>query len=182
MDIDFAEEKNKFMVIYFDQIIVYFYSNEEHVKHLQRVFMKCKIFGISLNPKKSIFSMKEGRLLGHVISKEGINIDPTRFQAIQQIEIPRIKKEVQSFIGKVNFLRRFIPNFVEILNLMTSMLKKESEIKWTVESRQTFEKMKKALSKAPILVSPHFSKDFMCFFLPHNTLLLGYCCKKMTKT
>jgi hypothetical protein len=57
--------------------------------------------------------MLEGNLIGHIISKDGIKIDPSRVEAIQNIGFPRSKKEVQSFLGKVNFLRRFIPNFVE---------------------------------------------------------------------
>ena len=65
-------------------------------------------FGVSLNPKKSHFALQEGKLLGHIISKEGIRIDPSKVEAIEKIDTPRSRKEVQSFIGKVNFLRRFI--------------------------------------------------------------------------
>jgi hypothetical protein len=70
MDIDFANEKDKFIVIYLDDITVFSNSNDEHLKHLKRVFQKCRIFGISLNPQKSNFGMQEGKLLGHIISKE----------------------------------------------------------------------------------------------------------------
>ena len=67
--------------------------------HLMRVFKKCRRFGISLNPKKSNFAMKEGKLLGHIISAEGIRIDPKRVEAIQKVDLPRNKTKVQSFIG-----------------------------------------------------------------------------------
>jgi hypothetical protein len=76
MDIDFADEKDKFIVIYLDDITVYSASDEEHLKHLRRAFQKCRKFRISLNPKKSNFTMEEGKLLGHIISKEGIKVDP----------------------------------------------------------------------------------------------------------
>ena len=76
MDIAFAEEKDKIMVIYLNDITVFSKSDEEHVAHLLRVFRKCRRFGNSLNPKKSNFTMKEGKLLGHIISAEGIRIDP----------------------------------------------------------------------------------------------------------
>ena len=65
--------------------------------------------------------MKKGKLLGHVISKEGIKIDPSGVTIIIKIDIPRSKREIQSFLGKVNFLRRFIPNFAEIVKPMTNM-------------------------------------------------------------
>jgi len=131
----FVEEKDKILVIYLDDITVFSKSDEEHVAHLLRVFRKCRRFGISLNHKKSHFAMKEGKLLGHIISQEGIRIDPKRVEAIQKIELPRNKTEVQSFLGKVNFLRRFIVAFAEIVRWITSMLKKENDIRWTLEAK-----------------------------------------------
>jgi hypothetical protein len=68
--------------------------------------------------------MQEGKLLGHIVSKEGVNIDPQRVEAIKVIILPRNKKEIQSFLGKINFLRRFIPNFVEVVKDLTDMLKR----------------------------------------------------------
>ena len=76
MDIVFAEEKDKILVIYLDDITVFSKSDEEHAAHLMRVFKKCRKFGVSLNPKMSNFAMKEGKLLGHVISVEDTKIDP----------------------------------------------------------------------------------------------------------
>ena len=67
MDIYFVGEKDKFIVIYLDDITVYSVSDEEHLKHLRKNFHKCKKFGISLNPKKSNFGMKEGNLFGRII-------------------------------------------------------------------------------------------------------------------
>ena len=99
-----------------------------------KVFLKCRGFGISLNPKKSLFAMKEGKLLGHIVSAEGVKIDPSRVEAIQALSIPRSRKEVQSFLGKINFLRRFISNFFEVVKLIAVMLRKENEVRWTSES------------------------------------------------
>jgi hypothetical protein len=67
MDIVFADEKDKFIVIYLDGITVYFDSDEQHLRHLKKAFQKCRKFDISLNPKKSHFRIKEGKLLGHII-------------------------------------------------------------------------------------------------------------------
>jgi hypothetical protein len=94
---------------------------------------------------------------------EGVKIDPSRVEAIQALSIPRSKKEVQSFLGKINFLRRFVPNFVEEVKLITAMLRKGNEVRWTSESRNSFEKIKKALTKSPVLISPDYSKDFFIF-------------------
>jgi hypothetical protein len=178
MDIDFADEKDKFIVIYLDDITVYSASDEEHLKHLRRAFQKCRKFGISLNPKKSNFSMEEGKLLGHIISKEGIKVDPNRVEGILKIGIPRRKKEVQSFLGKVNFLRRFIPNLAEIIKHITNMLKKGNEIKWIPEARKYFEDIKVALTKAPVLASPNFEKDFILFSFASEHTIVGVLLQK----
>jgi ribonuclease HI len=139
MDIAFMGERDKFVVIYLDDLTVFSKSDAEHLVHLKQTFEKCRKFGLSLNPKKSHFAMQEGKLLGHLVSKDGIKIDPKRIEAIDTINIPRNVKEIQSFLGKINFLRRFIPNFAEIVKLITDMLKKNSEMKWTSEAKASFQ-------------------------------------------
>jgi hypothetical protein len=111
MDIAFVGERDKFIVIYLDDMIVFSKTYEDHIKHLRKNFVKCRNFGLSLNPKKSYFSMEEGNILGHIVSKEGVNIDPKRVEEIKQSAQPRKKKEVQYFLGKIEFLRIFVPNF-----------------------------------------------------------------------
>jgi hypothetical protein len=104
MDIAFIGERDKFVVIYLDDLTVFSKSDEEHLVHLKQTFEKCHRFGLSLNPKKSHFSMQEGKFLGHIVSKDGIKTDPKRVEAIDTINIPRNVKEIQSFLGKINFL------------------------------------------------------------------------------
>ena len=94
MDISFVGEKEKFVVIYLDDITVFSQSDEEHLKNLRQTFLKCRKYGLSLNPKKSHFVVQEGRLLGHLVLVEGIRIDPERVKAILKISLPRSKKDV----------------------------------------------------------------------------------------
>eukprot|EP00253_Pinus_taeda_P011871 PITA_11871 len=89
--------------------------------------MTCRKYVISLNPKKSLFTLEEGKLLGHIISKDGIRIDLEIIQAILQIPYPRNIKELQAFLGKINFLRRFIPNLAELVRILSNMLKKDAK-------------------------------------------------------
>eukprot|EP00253_Pinus_taeda_P035812 PITA_35812 len=156
---------------YLDDLTVFSKSDEEHMYHLKTVFQKCRKYGLSLNPKKSLFAMEEGKLLGHIISKDDIRIDPESVQAIHQIDVPRNKKEIQSFNGKMNFLRRFVPNLVEHLREMTHMLKKDSQVKWMEEDIKSFNLVKLALSSAPVLVSPDYTQDFLLFsFASEHTM------------
>ena len=147
MDIEFTGDIGHFIVIYLDDITVFSKTDEEHLTHLRKVFEKCRKFGLSLNPKKKLFGL-EGKLLGHIISKDGIRIDPSRTEGLLKINHPKNLKGLQSFIGKINFLRRFIPNLAELLRNITNMLKKGSEIKWTIEAKQSFDLVKLALTKA----------------------------------
>jgi hypothetical protein len=132
MDIAFIKEKYQFVVIYLDDIIVFSRSDKEHHCHLRKIFLKCRRFGLSLNPKKYLFSMNEGKLLGHIVSVEGVRIDPSRVEVIQTLSFPRSGKEVRDFLGKINFLRRFVSNFVELVKHITAMLRKGNEVKWIV--------------------------------------------------
>jgi hypothetical protein len=168
VDIAFNDKKDKFILIYLDDITVYSDSDEQHLGHLKRVFLKCRKFDISLNPKKSHFGMEEGKLLGHIILKEGIKIDPSRVEGIQKISTPHSKKEVKSFLGKANFLRRFIMNLVEIIKHITCMLRKGNEIKWNSEAKKSFEDIKVALTRVPMLASLNFTNISSCFHSPRS--------------
>jgi hypothetical protein len=92
MYIAFIGEKEKFIVTYLDDIKVFSQYDKEHYHHLKKVFLKCIKFGLSLNPKKYLFAMKEGKLLGHIVSTEGVRIDSRRVEAIQTLSLPRSKK------------------------------------------------------------------------------------------
>jgi hypothetical protein len=94
MDISFNGEKDKFVVIYLDDITMFSKSDKENYHHLKKVFLKCRKFGLSLNPKNSLFVVKEGKLLGHIVLAEGVRIDPRRVEAITTLSFPRSKKEI----------------------------------------------------------------------------------------
>ena len=136
-----------------------------------KVFDRCRKFKISLNPKKSPFDIKEGKLPGHIISKEWVVIDPKCVSSIKTLSLPRNKKEIRAFLRKINFLRRFILNYVEIVKDITDMLWKDHEVKWIVSSRYAFDQIKKAISEAPKLASPDYTKPFNIFSFASETTL-----------
>jgi len=138
---------------------------------LKQTFRKCIKFGISLNPMKSLFAMDEGKLLGHIVFARGVSIDPERVEAIQKIEIPRHKRATQGFMGKINFLRRFIPNLAEILKPISDMLKKDAENKWDNKAIIDFQWIRDALVTTPMLASPKYDQEVIIFsFASHETI------------
>ena len=94
MDIAFVGEQDKFLLVYLDDIMVFSKDDAEHIEHLRRTFEKCRRYGLSLNPQKSLFALEEGKLLGHIVTKYGVRIDPKRVEVISSIPLPRNKKEV----------------------------------------------------------------------------------------
>ena len=86
MALYFVGIKDKFVLIYLDDLIVYSHSHPDHLEHLRKVFLKCRRYGISLNPKKSQFALNEGKLLGHIVSTESVKIDSMRVEAIQNFQ------------------------------------------------------------------------------------------------
>lgn len=94
MDHAFGELVNKSVLVYLDDITIFSHDKNLHVQHLEQAFIKCKRYGISLNPKKSVFAVDEGKLLGHVISKEGWAVDSDRIKAINDLVLLSNKKSL----------------------------------------------------------------------------------------
>ena len=76
MDFSFKELIGKIIEIYQDNLTIFSKERSDHISHLRQVFIRCRKYGICLNPAKSIFGVDEGKLLGHIISKDGVKVDP----------------------------------------------------------------------------------------------------------
>ena len=110
-----------------------------------------------------MFAVTEGKLLGHVVSKKGISIDPERIKAIEQIPLPHNKKGMQSFMGTINFIRRFVPDFAQIVKPLQQIVKQSAQFKWIEIEKNAFSKIKTAFAHAPSLKIPDFDKDFILY-------------------
>lgn len=116
-----------------------------------------------LEPQKFLVWVRQRKDIRSYNLKNGIRIDPTRIEAILQIQHPRNIRELQAFLGRISFLKRFIPNLAELIRSINNMLKKDSTIKWTVEAKKSFEDIKLALTRTPVLTSPKFDRGFILF-------------------
>jgi hypothetical protein len=163
MDIDFWGLINKCLVVYLDDVMVYSNNREEHIQHLTRIFERCRKYGISLNPKKTIFGVEESKLLCHIISQSGIRIELERIKAIAQLPLLHNKKSMQSFFEKINFVRKFTPDFVETIKILQNMIHKDAKFRWDDERKGAFNNIKAAISRAPVLRSLDFNRDFFLY-------------------
>ena len=130
MDYAFNELIGKIIKIYQDDLTIFSKERSDHIGHLRKVFERCRKFGISLNPAKLVLGIDEGKLLGHIISKDGVKIDPERVEAIKKVPLPQNKKSLQSFNGKINFIGRFIPNLAKLMKPMQKLLKIDVKFEW----------------------------------------------------
>ena len=111
MDVAFRALIGHSVVVYLDDVTVFSKKREDHFFHLKQIFDRCRKYGIYFNPKKSIFTVLEGKLLGHIISKKGISIDPEIIEVISQNPLPHNKKYMQSFMGTTKFCSKVCTGF-----------------------------------------------------------------------
>jgi hypothetical protein len=113
--------------------------------------------------KECLLSITEGKLLGHVLSKEGVYIDLERVKEINDLNHPTSRKGVQSFFGKINFVRRFVLDYATIVNPINKLLKKDTKFEWKLDIKKTFTEFKHVITTAPILIIPNFDKEFILY-------------------
>jgi hypothetical protein len=138
MDISFRGLINQSVMVYLDDVTVFSKNKKDHLSHLRVVLERCRKFDISLNPKKLVFAVEQGKLLGFIVSKDGMIIDPERTQAIAKLPPPSSKKSMQSFLGKINFVRRFVPSFSEMVRPLQNLIKKDVLYRWGPQESQAF--------------------------------------------
>lgn len=168
MDIAFCGLINQSVVVYLDYVTVFSKNKKDHLSHLRVVLERCRKFGISLNPKKSVFAVELGKLIGFIVSKDRMIIDPDRTQVIANLPPPSSKKAMQSFLGKINFVKRFVPSFSEMVRPLQNLIKKDIMYKWGAQANQAFNSIRKSITEAPSLMSPDFSQDFMLYTFASN--------------
>jgi hypothetical protein len=102
------------------------------------------------NPTKSIFGVTQGKLLNQIIFYSGISIDPERVITIQNIQAPSYKKQIQSFMGKINFVRRFVPDFTRMVKPIHNMLKQDRSFSWNDDIEKVFIEIKREIIYARV--------------------------------
>ena len=159
----FMEFFDKFVMVVIDDIFVYSKNEEEHKEHLRLVLEKLREHHLYAKFRKCEFWLKEVGFLGHVISGEGIAVDPTKVRSITNWLAPTSVGEIRSFLGLAGYYWRFIEKISKIAKPMTELLKKDTKFKWTDECEVSFQELKKRLVTAPVLILSDIHKDFQVY-------------------
>ena len=149
----------KFVVVYFDDILIYSQTTAKHKRHLHTVCAKLQAEKLFANVAKCAFLPPSVSFLGFIVSAAGIAVDPGKTKAMRNWPTPSSPLEVRSFHGLAQFYRRFIRNFSSLAALLTELLKLPC-FEWSVSADRAFQQIKVALTTAPVLRLPNFDKLF----------------------
>ena len=156
----FMPHLDQFVIAYLDDLCIYSSSPEEHLKHLETVFRILKEHKLIAQVPKCTFGVPEIEFLGHIVSGQGLKMDPTKVKAILDWPTPKSQTEVLQFKGLAGFYRRFIKDFSKITAPL-SALTGNVPFQWEAKEKRAFEDLKKALTTAPVLATPDYSRPFL---------------------
>ena len=115
--------------VYVDDMLSRSHTEDEHLDHLHKLFERLKKYKLRLNPNKCTFGVRSGKLLGFVVSGKGIEVDPAKVKPIQEMLAPRTEKEVRGFLGRLNYISRFISHLTTTCESIFKLLKRDQVIK-----------------------------------------------------
>jgi hypothetical protein len=154
---------DSFVVVFIDDILVYLKFEEEHAEHLRIVLGVLKENRLFAKLWKCEFWLREVSFLGHVISKGGIVVDPSKVDAVLQWESPKSVFEVRSFLGLAGYYRRFIEGFSKLALPLTKLTQKGQAYVWDAKCEKSFQELKKRLTSAPVLILPNHKESFVVY-------------------
>jgi hypothetical protein len=159
----FMEELDKFVVVFIDDILVYSHSEEEHAQHLRVILEKFRSHQLYAKFSKCEFWLQKVSFLRHVLTAEGVAVDPEKVEAVSSWKQPTSISEIRNFLGLAGYYRRFIPEFSKLARPMTELLKKDKKFLWSKACERSFRGLKERLTTTLVLVVPDIHKSFTIY-------------------
>ncbi|CAA7031915.1 unnamed protein product [Microthlaspi erraticum] len=159
----FREYLDVFVIIFIDDILVYSRSQEEHATHLRLVLEKLREQKLFAKLSKCSFWQREMGFLGHIVSAEGVSVDPAKIEAIRDWPRPSSATEIRSFLGLAGYYRRFVKGFATMAQPMTKLTGKDVPFIWSAECEESFSQLKEMLTTTPVLALPEPGKPYMVY-------------------
>ena len=145
------------VTVYFDDVIVYADTKDQHDKIIDKVVQRARKLNIKFNADKLQFCVNQAKYLGLLFDKDGVRIDEDRIRSIKELKQPNNIKELQSFLGMLNYLRSFIPNLAELTTSMRLLLRKNVIFEWNATCQNSVSKIKKYINS---ITSPVCIRSF----------------------
>jgi hypothetical protein len=158
---------------YIDDIIVKSASLNSYLANLRLAFEKMHRYRLKMNPLKCAFGVSAGKFLGFIMHEKVVEIDPKKIESIKKVQAPTSKKELQRFLGKVNYLRRFICNLSRKVDAFTPLLRLKSgaEFTWGAKQQEAFDEIKSYLISPPVLQAPKSSVPFRLYIVAEPSVI-----------
>jgi hypothetical protein len=157
---------------YVDDIVVKSKTREDHFGILKKVFERCQLYKLKMNPIKCAFGVSAGKFLGFLVHQRGIDVDPVRAFAIATMKPPTTHKELKSFLGKLLYIRRFISGLAAVTSTFAPLLKKGAPFHWSTECQEAFEKVQDIMTKLPTVCASILGKPLR-LYLALNSQAIG---------
>ncbi|GJP37618.1 hypothetical protein CLOM_g22008 [Closterium sp. NIES-68] len=149
------------VVMYLDDILIYSRDMKQHAEHLRRVFEILRREQFYVKMSKSEFALEKVHFLGHIVSAQGVHVDPKKVEAVRTWKTPENVKELQQFLGFANYYNRFVPQYAKLAAPLTDLLKKNTPYKWEPQHQEAVEQLKQALTSALVLVLQDPERDYV---------------------
>jgi hypothetical protein len=159
----FMEELDKFVIVFIDHILIYSKNREDHKRNLWIVLGRLRAHQLYAKLSKCEFWLEKIAFLGHILTAEGIELDPSKVEALSKWKQPSNVSEVRSFLGMAGYYRRFIKGFSSLARPITELLKKDNKFVWTPKCEESFQIVKEKLTTASVLTLPDIHQDFVVF-------------------
>ncbi|XP_059075327.1 uncharacterized protein LOC131875270 [Cryptomeria japonica] len=156
----FNKQLRKSVLVFFDDILIYSCTWEDHLRHLEEVLGIMEDQSLFAKLSKCEFGLREVLYLGHVISADGVKVHEEKIQAIQNWPVPQNITELRGFLGLCAYYRRFVKGFSQLAAPLTDLTKKGA-FRWTEQAQGVFDRLKEVMSTCPVLALPDFSQPFV---------------------
>ncbi|XP_021833842.1 uncharacterized protein LOC110773621 [Prunus avium] len=139
---------------YVDDLVVKSKTREGHQEVLRKVLERCRLYGLKMNPKKCAFGVSSGKFLVFQVHQRGIDVDPKKTRAINSLAPPRNPKELKSFMGRLSYIRRFIPGLAATISVFAPLFKKGRPYEWSKECQEAYQQVQQIITKLPTMRAP----------------------------
>ena len=154
---------SSFAMGYLDDIIIFSKTEEEHLQHLEEIFVRLRKFGLKMKHEKCSFFKKHIQYLGHLVSEKGFEPLPEKLESIPKMPAPRTAREVKQFLGLIGYYRKFVPRFADISRPLTKLTHHNVVFEWTDQCAKAFKHLRELLMEYPILRYPNPTQGYILY-------------------
>jgi hypothetical protein len=173
MNLIFHDLLGTILEIYIDDVIVRLDSMGSHLANLHLALERMRRYGLRINLLKCVFGVSAGKFLEFIIHEQGIEIDPMKIESINKVQSPQCKNNMQKFLGKLSYLRRFIFNLSQKISAFAPLLrlKNEARLTWGADQQRAFDDIEKYLSSLPVMKEPIVRIPFRLYITAEDVII-----------